>query len=493
MFPSEPIPTAVLLTIVGGLLGLSAILSRLLGRIGIPVVVLFLLLGMAAGSEGIGGIDFEDYDMAFRVGAVALAFILFDGGLNTPYSVVRVNLAPAGVLATIGVMLTAALVAMAARALGFAWTEAFLLGAVVSSTDAAAVFSVLRGSGLHLKQRIGGTLELESGVNDPMAVILTLSTTQIIIGPGKLGPWIVAQVLIQLVVGAGLGVAIGFLGRWLLRTVHPYAGGMYPILTLSIACVAFGVPTLCHGSGFIAVYITGLVLGNSRLPYRTGLIRVHDFLAWFAQVTMFLGLGLLVFPSQLLGVVGPGLGIAAFLALVARPLAIFICLLPFGYSAKEVLYIGWVGLRGAVPIILAAFPIMAGVEGGMRIFNVVFFVVVLSATIQGGTVKWVTRRAGLQTKAPPPPPALLEITSMQLLDGEIHSYFIYPASAASGAAIAELPFPADAAAMLIVRGKTLIAPRGPVRLQPSDHVYVFCRAEDRPLMRLLFGMEEPED
>lgn len=492
MFPTEPVPTAILLAVFGALLALAAILSRTLGRMGIPVVILFVVLGMLAGSDGIGGIHFDDYHLAFRVGTVALALILFDGGLNTSLGVLRRHAAPAMLLATVGVAVTAVAVAALARLLGFAWREALLLGAVVSSTDAAAVFSILRGSGLHLRKRVGATLELESGLNDPMAVILTLALTRSFLEPGALGAGLALQVALQLGVGAALGIAIGYAGRLLLRRVQPFAGGLVPVLTLSLACIAFGVPTLLYGSGFLAVYVAGMVLGNGPLPYRAGLLRVHDFVAWLSQVVMFIALGLLVFPRQLPDVAAPGLAVAAFLAVVARPLAVLACLAPFRYPRREIAYISWVGLRGAVPIVLATFPILAGIDAGMRIFNVVFFVVVVSAVFQGTSVRWVTRWLGLQAKVPPAPPAVVEITSSHLLSGDVMGFYIDRMSAVSGATIAEIPFPARSAAMLVIRGRELIAPRGSMRLEPGDHVYVFCRPEDRGLMRLLFGQEKEE-
>lgn len=490
MIPEEASGIGLALVIFGGLLGASAILSRTLGRTGVPVVLLFLSLGMLAGSDGLGLVYFDDHGTAFAIGSVALTLILFDGGLNTRAGAVRAQALPAILLATVGVAATAGLVAAFARLLGFAWPQALLLGAVISSTDAAAVFSVLRGTGLHLPARIGSTLELESGLNDPMAVILTLSFAQSALAPGSVGPEVVLLVLAQLAIGASLGALIGYAGRFILRRTQPFAGGLFPVLTVSIACVAFGLPTLLMGSGFLAVYVAGVVLGHGALPLRNGLIRVHDFLAWGSQVVLFLALGLLVFPSELLAILGTGLAIAAFLALVARPLAVALCLVPLRFPRRAIGYIGWVGLRGAVPVVLAAVPVFLGVDDGRTIFNVVFFVVVVSALVQGGSVKWVTRWLGFQVPVPPAAPALLEITSMRMLEGEIMSFYIEPASAVCGAAVAEIPFPAEAAAMLVIRDGRLIAPKGGTLLLPGDHVYVFCRPADVPFIHLLFGHEE---
>jgi len=482
----EPARTALGVTAVGALLALSVLLSRVIGRRGLPVVLLFMLLGVIAGSEGIGGIAFENYALAFRLGTVALAFILFDGGLNTPLEVVKARLAPAGALATAGVVFTAGIVAFVGRLLGLGWTEALLLGAVVSSTDAAAVFSILRGSGLQLKQRVGATLELESGLNDPMSVLLTIGLTRAAVTGREIGLELGVEIITQFSVGTVAGVALGYAGRWALRQPL-FAGGLYPVLTIALCLLAFGVPTLFFGSGFLAVYITGVVLGSGPMPYRPGLLRVHDFVAWFAQIVMFLALGLLVSPSRLLLVAGSGLAIAAVLAFVARPIAVALCLLPFRFRPRELVFIGWVGLRGAVPIILATFPVMAGARAGPRIFDIVFFVVAISAVVQGSTVPFVTRLLRLEAAAEPAPPATLEITSSQPLSGELLSFYIRPASAVCGAKMFELPFPDGAAAMLIVRGRELIAPRGATELLAGDHVYVFCRPEDRGLMQLMFG------
>lgn len=491
MLAAEPLPTALLLATFGALLAIAVFFSRATERVSVPVVLVFLITGMLAGSEGIGGIVFENYAFSVRLGTIALVLILFDGGLNTSLSAFRQYAAPAGVLATIGVILMAGLGALGGRAFGLDWPAALLVGAVVSSTDAAAVFAVLRGSGIHLKRRVGVTLEVESGVNDPMAVILTLALTQNLIAPTPDFGWHVPlSVVRQIVVGGALGVGIGHGGRLLIRKLRLPTVGLYPAITLAMAFLAFGVPTLLGGSGFLAVYVTGLLLGNGELPYRPGLVRVHDALAWFSQITMFLVLGLLVSPSRLLDVAWLGLALALFLSIVARPLVVALCLTPFRYPAREIGYIGWVGLRGAVPIILATFPVLAGAPGAMPIFDIVFFIVVVNAFIPGSTVPWVTRRLGLESAEPPSPKAVLEIESMQPLNGDLMSFYIDPVLAVTGVALHELPFPEGAAAALIVRGQELIAPKGHTVLEAGDHIYVFARPEDKPFIQLMFGRPE---
>ena len=489
---AEPTATAVVLIIVGVLLVTSALFSRAGARLGIPVLLIFLAIGMVAGSEGLGGIQFEDYHLAYRFGTVGLVLILFDGGFNTSARAVRRVGGPAAVLATFGVLGTAALLAVGARALlDFSWGQAALLGAVVSSTDAAAVFAVLRSSGIHLQQRVAATLEVESGANDPMAVILTTVVTAAILGQdGALGWSVVGSVVLQMVIGGVLGLAIGHGGRLLLARTQLTAVGLYAVLLVGIAFLSFAVPTLVYGSGFLAAYVAGIVLGNARLPYKTSLTRTHDALAWLSQVTMFLMMGLLVFPSRLLEVAQAGLLLAAFLALVARPLVIWLCLLPFRYPAREVAYIAWVGLRGAVPIVLATYPVLAGVPGGERIFDVVFFVVVVSAVIPGSTVSMFARKLDLEAADPPTAQTVLEIESRQPLDGEILSFYIDEALPVAGASLADLSFPDGSAVMLVIRGRDVIAPKGNTELLPGDHVYLFARDEDRGTIHLMFGRAE---
>jgi cell volume regulation protein A len=486
----EPHATAVVLLVTGVLVGVAALLSRASGRIGLPVALGFLLVGMLAGSEGIGRIPFEDYALTLRFGTTALALILFDGGLHTPLGALREAIRPAALLATAGVAGTAALVAIAARAVGFAWQGALLLGAIVSPTDAAAVFSVLRSSGVQLRKRVGLVLELESGLNDPMAVLLTLALTQASIGRGLSVRRALLEGALELAVGALGGIAVGWLGRWILVRSQLAAAGLYPVVTISLALVAFAGPTLLHGSGFLAVYIAGVILGNARLPYHGGLSRVHDAIAWLAQVGMFLLLGLLVFPSRLLAVAGRGLSLGLFLALVARPIVVALCLIPFRMPLREMAYIGWVGLRGAVPIILATFPVLAGVPDAKGIFDVVFFIVVVNAIVPGWTVPRAARLLRVGGEAPPAPPALVEIHSTRPLHGDVLSFVIEKASAAAFSPISELPFPPGAAVMLVVRGSELIAARGSTRLEPDDHVYVFCLPADRAFVQLMFGRAE---
>ena len=487
---ADPAGIAVLLLIFGGLVAVSVVFSRAVDRLGVPVLLLFIGLGMLGGSEGIGGIAFDDQRLAVQLGTTALVLILFDGGLNTAAASIGAVLLPAGALATVGVALTAALVAGFARLLGLGWTEAMLLGAVVSSTDAAAVFSVLRGGGVRLTPRVGRLIELESCINDPMAVILTTALIGAV-STGRPPGWgLLLIVPAQLLIGTLVGLATGWAARGLLRTVRVGTVGLYPALTLSVAFLAFGGATLLGGSGFLAVYVAAVVVGNSAIPYRSGLTRIHDALSWMAQIGMFLMLGLLVYPSQLLPVAWLGLGLGLFLAFVARPVAAAVCMAPFRYPPRQVAYVGWIGLRGAVPIILGTFPVLAGVPGAGRLFHLVFFIVVVSSVVPGATVRFVTRRMGMGAPERPAPAAVLEVNSSELLSGELASFLIEPSLAVCGARLSELEFPAASSVVLLVRGRDLIAARGGTRLTAGDHVYLVVHDGDRAFIELLFGAPE---
>ena len=482
--------TAVFLVVLGLLIGLAAVFSRHIDRLGVPVVLLFLVLGMLGGSEGIGGIAFDDYRFAVRIGTIYLVLILVDGGMTTSLAAVRRVLLPAGILATIGVALTAALLALFGRLVGLPWTEAMLLGAIVSSTDAAAVLAVLRGGNLHLKPEVGDTLEVESCMNDPMAVILTVAVIELALTPDQWHWTRLLEIPVQLLIGGAIGIGLGLAGRWGVGRIRPATIGLYPAVTLAIAFLSFGITTVLGGSGLLSVYVTALVLGSAALPYRAGLIRVHDALAWLSQIGLFLMLGLLVFPSRLPAVAGVGLGAALFLGFVARPLAVAACLLPLRFPLRQIGYIGWIGLRGAVPIILGVFPVLAGVPGGERVFNIVFFIVVVSALLPGATIRRVTQWLDLARPEMPAPSAVLEINSAHRLTNEIASFFIDSSAAVCGASLSQINLPPAAAVMLIVRGQQLVAARGATVLNKGDHVYVFFRPEDQPFIELLFGRRE---
>ncbi len=483
--------TAAVLAIVGGLLLVSSLTSRVGHRLGVPVSLLFLVVGMLAGSDGPGGIWFDRFDVAYGVGTAALAVILFSGGLNTDLHNIRSAAPAAIVLATVGVVGIASVTALGAHALGLEWSEALLLGAIVSSTDAAAVFAVL--GGVPLRRRVGLTLELESGLNDPVAVILTTAATLHLAGRSE-APWALGlEIAVQLAIGALSGAAIGAIASALLRSVRLSTPALLPTLTIAVAFIAYGVTTQIGGSGFLAVYLAGIIIGRKALPHRLPLQRFHDALAWLAQVGMFLLLGLLVFPSELPEVAAPGLLIALFLAFVARPLVVTICLLPFRYSWREIACIAWLGLRGAVPIILATLPVLASRHPEMpdrtllHQFDLVFFIVVVGSFIPGMTVRRLPRLLQLEDPTPPTPNASIDITATVPVRETQVAVFIAPDSPVVGRTLSELPLPDDAVVMLIVRGDRLVAPRGGTRFAAGDHAFVLCPPERADAVTAVFA------
>jgi potassium/hydrogen antiporter len=359
---------------IGTLLLLGIASSKFSARIGMPVLVLFMGVGMLAGSEGLGRIAFENYQFANSVGSVALALILFDGGLRTSLQSVHAAWRPALSLSTVGVLLTSVLTGFAAAwALDMPILHGMLLGAIVGSTDAAAVFSILRTSRLKLSPRLTATLEVESGSNDPMAIFLTIGLISLIMGTANSAGGIALLFILQFGVGGLVGVGTGYAATWVVNRINLDYPGLYPILVLAFGLLAFGLAAVLGGSGFLAVYIAGIVLGNNSLVYRNGIFLFHDAAAWLGQIVLFVMLGMLSFPSRLVEVATDGLVIALALIFIARPVAVALSAFPFGFNLRELTFLSWVGLKGAVPITLATFPLLAGMEGGGLIFQCCFF------------------------------------------------------------------------------------------------------------------------
>jgi potassium/hydrogen antiporter len=473
----------------GALLVLLAVGSnRFSARVGVPVLVIFIGIGMLAGSEGIGGVDFENYALASGLGTVALVFILFDGGLRTSTSALSAAWQPAFGLATVGVGITAVLTGVAASwILGVSWLEGLLLGSIVGSTDAAAVFAVLRGKGTRLTRRLGSTLEVESGSNDPMAVFLTLGLLDVLLGTRSAGLGLVMLFVVQMGVGLVVGAALGRLAVEMNRRIRLDAAGLYPVMMMAVAFLSYGLAATLGGSGFLSVYVTGIVLGNGAIIFKRGILLFSDGMAWLAQILMFTMLGMLSFPSRLLGVSGAGLAIAAVLIFVARPVAVASVLAPLRFSSSEIALIAWGGLRGAVPIVLATFPLLAGIPGGLALFDVVFFVVLVSALLQGWTLPLVARRLGLQRPAEPEPSVTLEIASLREVDGDIVEYSVGPRSKASDRSVRDLALPDGAVMAMIARGREIVPPRGSTRLSAGDHAFVVVRPEVRSLVDRVFA------
>lgn len=452
------------------------------------MLVLFLAVGMLAGSEGVGRIEFDDYGLANVLGTLALVFILFDGGLHTPRGALRVAARPALVLATLGVIVTAAVMGLAATYfLGVTPLEGLLLGSIVGSTDAAAVFLVLRARGLRLLPKLAATLEIESGSNDPMAVFLTIGFLEVVLGRMSLGPEFVWFFVWHMGVGAAVGLALGHAVAVAVNRVNLSAAGLYPVLTGAAAILTYGLAATLGGSGFLAVYLAGILLGNRKVVFQRGIFLFHDGLAWLSQIAMFVMLGLLSFPSRLMRVALEGLLLAMALIFVARPAAVALSLLPFRFNLREVAFVSWVGLRGAVPIILATFPPLLGFRHGDLFFDMAFFVVLVSAVTQAWALPGLAHLLRVQEAAAPEPPVTLEITSLKHVGGDIVEYGVAADARAANRLVRELALPDDAVVALIARGERLIPPRGSTRILPGDFVFLVLQPPARPFVDRLFS------
>lgn len=474
------------------LLLLSVIASQATGRLGVPALLLFLAIGMLAGSDGPGGIYFDDPWLAQSLGVAALAFILFSGGLDTRWEDVRPVLWQGMVLSTLGVLITAILVGwFATTALDFSWLEGLLLGAVVASTDAAAVFSVLRSRNVSLKGRLKPLLELESGSNDPMAVYLTIGFTQILSQPTASMIDLVPLFLQQMTLGAVLGYGIGKAMVWVINRVRLEYEGLYPVLTVSLVLLAYAATAALGGNGFLAVYLAGLVMSHSEFIHKRSLMRFHDGLAWLVQIAMFLTLGLLVFPSRLVPIIGIGLLASVFLMFLARPLSVFACLLFSRMNFREKVLVSWVGLRGAVPIILATFPLLAGIPKADTIFNLVFFIVLTSALLQGTLIPQVARWLKVDAPLPAKPKYRLDFETTDRMQSGLLEVEISEDSAAVGKQIVELRLPKGALIVLINRNAESIVPAGGTVLEAGDTLLVLAHKDDIAQVRSILQSHQP--
>jgi cell volume regulation protein A len=474
-----------LLLLVGAILAASVLIALGAARTGLPVLVAFLGLGMLLGSDGPGGIDFDDAELARRVGIVGLGLILYEGGLQTSWRRLREVAVPAAALSTVGVVVTMFVSGAAARGLfDLSWLEALLLGAVVASTDAAAVFATLRST--HVRRRLARTLEAESGGNDPMAIALTLGLIAWIERPHSYGiDDVLVLVVRQIGLGILVGVALGAAAMWVFGRIPPAIGAFVPVASIATAALAFGVADVIDGSGFLAVYLVGLAVGSTPSRYRRQLVAFHEGVAFLAQVALFIVLGLLVFPHDLPHVALKGLALTLVLVVVARPAAIWASTSLSDYTHRERVLLGWAGLRGAVPIVLATFALSSEIPHKETVFNAVFFVVLVSTIAQGTTLEFAATRLGLISSVPPLPEAPLEVGAMSELD--LVQFAVAPDHAVEGSAVRELGLPRNALIAVINRDGEAIPPRGSTVIRAADRLFVLVPRKNRPDLEDVFA------
>ncbi|WP_199794861.1 potassium/proton antiporter [Paenibacillus faecalis] len=454
-------------------------------RFGMPALVLFIALGMILSRF----VYYDNAEITQLVGTFSLIVILFQGGMQTDFKEIRPILGPALSLATVGVLLTSIIIGLCATyILDISLEQGLLIGAIVGSTDAAAVFSVL--GGLNLKRRIASTLEAESGSNDPMAVFLTVSLIEWIQTPDTSVASMILSFFMQMGLGLVVGILIGFLAVLIINRINFDSSGLYPVMALGFAVLTYGAAVLVQGSGLLAVYVMALVLGNKELTYRRTILAFNQGFAWMMQIAMFVLLGLLVFPNELVSVAWQGLLLSLLLMLVARPISVLVSLMFTRFVFREKVLIAWAGLRGAVPIVLATYPLIAGVEGGQLFFNVVFFVVLTSAIIQGTTISPLAIRLGLVEKDRPQGPTLLELIALGKANSEINHIQVQENMPLVGQEIQNLNLPEDILFTAIIRGDKIITPRGSTMIEKGDTIYVISPKTKREQMKRLLGLKE---
>jgi cell volume regulation protein A len=483
---SESLDPATIAAITAALMFLGVLASKVSSRLRVPALLVFLAIGMLAGSEGIGGIAFDDHQLAQTVGVIALSFILFAGGLDTTWTEVRPVVGLGALLATVGVLITSIVVGLlAAVILDVPVVVGLLVGAIISSTDAAAVFSVLRSHSVGLRGTLRPLLELESGSNDPMAVFLTVAFLELATNPDASALGIVPVFVLQMLVGGGVGWVLARMAVPVMNRLRLEYDGLYSVVLIALVLGTFGLASLLGGSGFLAVYVAGIVLGNSVFVHKRSLVRFMDGLAWLMQISMFLVLGLLVFPSDLLPIAVEGLLVAAVLMFLARPLAVLALLLPARYGIRQSLLVSWVGLRGAVPIILATFPLVKDLPEAEVIFDVVFFVVLTSVLIQGTTIPRVASWLGVDVPADERPAAPLELVGPPGDATDLYDLVVATDAAVAGKQLVDAGLPSGALIVLIGGGGDFALPQGSSILQPGDRVLLLAQEEVLPEARRL--------
>jgi potassium/hydrogen antiporter len=469
---------AVLILIAGVLLAAGIVGALLADRVRVPALLLFLGLGMLAGSEAIGGIHFSNYDLARTLGTIALVLILFEGGLTSGWSEIRPVLGTAASLATIGTLATALLAGVAAKWIfGLTWLEGMIVGAAIAATDSAAIFAVLRNS--TLEKRLARSLEGESGMNDPVALLLVIGFIEWIQQPNYGPADMIGLIALKIAVGIVVGLLLGKLAVWVLTRVELPSDGIYPVATIAAAALAYGVSEIAHGSGLLAVYLTALALGGARIPARRSVVSFHEGLGWVSQIGLFILLGLLVFPGDLGSVAVKGLALSAVLIFLARPIATFLATAFTSFNVREKVMLGWAGLRGATPIWLATFPVVAGVRSGEEEFAIVFFVVVTSTLVQGASFEPLANRLRLTTDEPALPQRLFESGRIRQMGGDVIAFRLPEGAAAAGHRVRELELPREALVNVIVRDGHAIPPRGSTQLKGGDELHILVRGDLR--------------
>ncbi|MGH2993202.1 MAG: potassium/proton antiporter, partial [Solirubrobacterales bacterium] len=467
---------AELIFVAGALLAVGIAAAKVADRVRVPGLLLFVALGMLVGSDGPGGVDFDNAELTRTLGTIGLVLILFEGGLSAGWREIRPVIGTAISLAVIGTVVTAAIAGFAASwLLDLDTLESLIIGSAVAATDSAAIFAVLRGS--TLRRRLARSLEGESGMNDPVALLLVTGFIDWIQEPGYGAEDMILNLVVKLALGAVLGIAIGFGARWTVRNVDLPTPGLYPVASMATAAVAYGLAELAHGSGFLAVYLTALILGTGIVPAKRTMLSFHQGLSWVSQIALFFLLGLLVFPSELGDVALEGVLLATALMFVARPVAAFLASLASPFSLAERVMLGWAGLRGAIPIWLATFPVIAGVGGARELFDIVFFVVVASTLVQGASFEALAKRLGVTTTEPALPRPLVESGMVRELGGEVIAYRVREDDAVVGRMVKELGLPRDALVNVIVRTGNAIPPRGSTAIEAGDELHILVRRE----------------
>ncbi|MGM8214576.1 potassium/proton antiporter [Bacillaceae bacterium W0354] len=473
--------------ILGLLLIIGVIATKFSSRLGVPALILFILVGMVLGGDILGLLPFGDYNLSRMIGMLALVVILFDGGIQTKWKDVKPVVKPSFSLATLGVILTALVVAVGAKlVLGVSWVEGLLFGSIVGSTDAAAVFAVLKGQ--NIKPKLGTTLEAESGSNDPMAMILMITFIELITIDQPSYWSLIGLFFWQMVVGLLIGLLFGRLATYAINNINLDSSGLYPVFALAFALLTFSVTDLINASGLLAVYVAAVLIGNSDLTYRHSIFRFSEGFAWMAQILMFTILGLLVFPKQVFNVdiIAKGLLISFILICIARPIAVFLSTIKLGFNLREKIFLSWAGLKGAVPIVLATFPMAEGLENGQLFFNVVFFVVLTSALIQGSTIPFFAEKLSLTGPKRIEPMHSLELVSIGKANAEMIEFVVNEEIQITGQTLADIEFPKDVLINAVIRKNELLTPSGDTKIEVGDILYILAsRKSKRALKQLL--------